>query len=375
MNQPWYFTQEIDGFYAHTVLIERNKMEKSNKKNNIEISLKEIILALIKNWLVILICTGGALLIAFVYLSAIAAPVYESSIDGTISIPKSIENKYGVYNFPSVERMDYIKEVTSDNVLNKTIASLKWGTTVEDLRSKVSVIPDVSITRFSITAKADSPQNAKTLVTKIAEVFLDELRNTYREYAIASFLKDYDNENSKLTEDLKKGKMNLTLCQEDLLKISPVVTLKKLLSSDPELAKSIAYEHGLLPADLKNDTILLEEFINPNYSEVQKSVWDAEKKVISINVEISRNDSLHTELLAAMEATKKYRESGDSSGLTEKALDVIGSNIQLLDNSSLPASPVLPKKPLTMAIALVFGLMLGVTLALLKYYWNTKKMA
>jgi capsular polysaccharide biosynthesis protein len=335
-----------------------------------EISLKELILILIKNLKIILICTAMALVIALVYLFGIAKPVYESSVSGIISIPQTIESKFGTYTFPSINKMDYINIVTSHEVLSKTKEILGSDSSVEGLRSRISIVSEKDMNGFSISVLSDTPENARILAKTLSKVLIEELEYRYKENAIEAFLRDLDVSSKQLAENIKTNQLVLEGLEDQLTKVDPVITLKKMLTSNPTLAAEIANQRGVDLADL-SDEVMYEEYINPNYTELEAVVIETKTALNSTKVLLESKELLINELNKEAEGMQLYKTTGDASKLNNSTLDILRSKILINDTPSFSMNAVSPKKTLTLAIASIFGLMVGVFVAFFKNYWKT----
>lgn len=340
-----------------------------NKGNNGEISLKEVILSLLANWKIIAIFTAAALVIGTIYTFATAKTYYESSVSGLINIPEKVANEYGVYTFPSTNSENYTNEVTSDEVLKKTITVLNLSISVDTLRSQVFVTTNANLKEFTITAKSDSSETAIAIVTKISEVFINEINVIYREKAIDTFMTDFISKEKQNTEDLENEKMILAGMEEELSKIAPIVTLKKLTTSDPALAAEIANERGLDLSNIKDSTVMFEEIMNPIYTKMEEYILEAKNKIQKTVINMERNQILYKELQTNLDGIEKYRETGDISGLADKTFDVLQQNISIINNNSY-STLIETGKTLKLVISLLAGLALGIFVSLFKNYWK-----
>jgi capsular polysaccharide biosynthesis protein len=341
-----------------------------NRNIEEEISLKELIMTLIKNWKIIVICTVMALVLAFIYLFGIAKPVYESSVSGIISIPETVESKYGIYTFPSINKMDYINIVTSHEVLSKTKKILSLESSIESLRSRISIISEKDMNGFTITVSSDTPENAQVLAKTLSNVLIEELECRYKENAIEAFLRDLDVSGKQLTENIKKSQLELEGLENELAKVDSVITLKKMLTSNPTLAAEIANQRGVDIADLSNE-VMYEEYINPNYTELEALVIQTRTALNSSIISLENNSLLVKELSEEALGMQLYKTTGDSSKINVSTLDILRSKISINETPSFSENAVSPRKTLTFVLDLILGLMGGVFAAVFKNYWKT----
>lgn len=340
-----------------------------NRPYEDEISLKELILALLSGWKMIAGFTAIAVLLAALYVFVIATPTYESTIGGLISIPETTSTKYGTYTFPSTNKSDYLSIITGDEVLGKTIKALNLDTTIETLRKQVSVSTEDESSRFTISATAESPEAAQQLVLTISDIFVDEANISIKENAVNFFLRDYYVNQQSTQESLSKLYEQLNRLETDFADLSPVITLQKLITDDPTYAAQVAKDRGVAIEDL-TDEMMLEEVVNENYVTVQSNIIDLKKSIQSLEVAYESNQKLYDELLVEEDAINDYYTNGSEEALNEGMLEVAKSRITLNSYATLPETRTSPKRAMTMAIALVLGGMLGVFAALFKSYWN-----
>lgn len=341
-----------------------------NRSYEEELSLKELIMSLIVNWKIIAICTVSAVLIAAVYLFGFVKPVYESSVSGIINIPETVESKYGTYMFPSTNKMDYLNVVTSHEVLAETIKQLDLESSIESLRSRIAISSEKDLNGFAITVKSDTPENAQKLAKTLANVLIEELSLKYKENAIEAFTRDLDVSSKQFAENLKTDQMILSGLEEELEKVDQVITLKKLITSNPTLAAEIANQRGVDITDLSNE-VMFEETINPNYTDLEAIVMQTKTSINTIKASIEKNKQLTEELNIEADAMQYYRVNGDASKLHDATLDILRSKIAINETPSISENAVSPRVVLSLAIAAVTGFMVGVFSAFFKNYWKS----
>ena len=334
-----------------------------------EISLKELILMLIANWKMIVACTVIALLLSAIYVFAIADEVYESSLTGNINIPESVDTAYGVYNFPTTNKMDYLNLLYSAPVLEKTMGELQIEESKRSFKDSIKLETEKDSTSFKIKMTGRSPEDAVNRITVLVNNYREVLHNTYKERAIAYFIKDYNTQVKLMKESLEAKREEL----EDLAAIAedipPVITVQKLLIDDPAYAGLLAREQGVSIGDLTGDKMLAEE-PNPNYIKIQEYILDTRKAILETEQAMDRATLAIEKLNAEYVAIHQYQETGDRTGLDDSMLMVMESRVYLMEDPSYPLNPIAPKKSLTLAIALLLGLMLGVFIAFFKEYWK-----
>ncbi|MDW7661193.1 MAG: Wzz/FepE/Etk N-terminal domain-containing protein [Bacillota bacterium] len=335
-----------------------------------EISLKELIMALVKNWKLIVMFIAISAILALGYVFIIADEVYESSIEGIISVPESTSTRYGTYTFPTTNKMDYLNEVYSNALLENFIDELGLKEeTVEGFREDIVIDTEEESTRFMFKITGDSPEDAMNRLVVLKNLYLEEIQMKYKESALNYFVREYHVTAKQLEETLLNQKKQLRELETEFEDVSPVITLQKLVTSDPVYAAELAKSRGLNLEDLSGDK-MLEEEINPHYLTIQGNIIDLRKTIQDTERAIEKNIKYTNELKTELVAVQNFAISGDESTLTNDMLNVMDSKLQMSVQPSFPRNPIAPRKALTLAIALVLGGMLGVFAAFFKEYWK-----
>ncbi len=335
-----------------------------------EISLKELIMALVKNWKLITMFIVISAVLALGYVFLVADEVYESSIEGIISVPESTSTRYGTYIFPTTNKMDYLNEVYSNVLLEKFITELELEqATVEGFRNSIIIETEEESTRFVFKITGESPEEAMNRLIVLKELYLEEIQMKYKESALNYFIRDYHVAVKQLEESLLNQKKQLQELETEFADVLPVITLQKLVTSDPVYAAELAKSRGLNLEDLSGDK-MFEEVINPHYLTIQGNIIDIRKGIQDTERAIEKNLKYTNELKTELVNVQKFAISDDESTLTIDMLNVMDSTLQMSVQPSLPRNPIAPRKALTLAIALVLGGMLGVFAAFFKEYWK-----
>lgn len=335
-----------------------------------EISLKELIMSLINNWKLIAICIVVAMLLALGYVLITSDNVYESTIDGVINVPETTSTRYGEYTFPTVNKMDYLNEVYSNALYQKFIEEMQLeNVAIESFRNSITIETEEKSSRFVFKITGESPEEAMNRLTVLKELYLQEVQMKYSHNALKYFIRDNRVVAKQLGETLLNQQKQLVALETEFEDVSPVITLHKLVTSDPSFAAELAERRGLRIGDLSGDK-MLEEEINPHYLTIQGFIIDLRKEIQDTEFELEKNIKYSAELKNELAVIQNYFATGDSSKITDDTFNVMDSTLQMGLQPSLPRSPVAQQKALTIAIALVLGAMLGVFLAFFKEYWK-----
>lgn len=340
-----------------------------DRKYEDEISLKELINILLKNWKLIAGITLIAGLIGGIYAWGIASPVYESKVRGSIDIPEEVETKYGPFRFNTRNNMDYLSVITSDRVLLETIRDLSLDTTPDSLENRITVNNKDESNTFTFTVTSDTPETARSLMLTLRNNFMEETSYINKEKAINYFIR-----NSYVLLQSHKEKedylINDIANTEELLKeIKPTIVLQKSVLDDPLIAATIMKNNKLSFEELSNEMMLVEE-INPNYVEVENQIILLKQELKDLSLEKDRNQRFNDELNIEKANLSALRWTNAANSLNSGLLDIMSSVIIIDENPSIPINPIAPRKMLILAISLVLGLMVGVFTAFFKAYWK-----
>ena len=336
-----------------------------------EISLKELIQVLINQWKVIVGITLIAAILGGFYGFVIASPSYESRIEGTISIPETVDTKYGSYPFPSTNNMDYLSMIKSGRVLSRTINTLDLETTVERLAERITINNEEDSSLFSFLVAAQEPEKAQELVETLTGYFIEEVNVVYKAKAVDYFSRQYFVDYQSYEETEIRLQRDLENTQELIETIEPTITLRRLILNDPVYAASIAAERNMSLEDLSEE-MMLEEVINPHYSSLQGEIISIRQQLDDLQLAKEHNERYLAELEAEKINLLTYRNEGDQSVMTDGLLEVIQSRVLVNERGSMPENPVAPRKMLILAIAIVLGGMIGIFIAFFKAYWNNE---
>jgi len=334
-----------------------------------EISLKELILNLIAYKRLIIVITIVSVLLGGVYAFLIKDEVFEVTIEGTILISETATSKYGTFTFPSTLKEDYLNVILSEEVLSKVKLKLELPISTDQLRKKISINTSDDSSNFIISVKDSDQQHAKAILNELSEIYINSINMKYKHLAVDTFERDYFVQIRSITELINKKSAEIEGLQKQLSQISPVITLKKLVSSDPSLLVKIAEEKGLAVEDLSDD-MMLEQIENPNYITLEQTLINAQTDLTSLQTSMEQNQKLLDELKEEKEAIEEYYSNGTVETLDEGSLEFMKSRINMSSYLGGSDNPVEPNKMLILAISGVLGVMLGVFVAFFKGYWK-----
>lgn len=301
------------------------------------VSVKEFIIALLKNWRIILVVTLIVSIIGGVYAFMLAKPVYKSEIVGTISIPATVESKYGFYMFPTTNPQSYIAFSKSERVLSRTINELKLDLSVDNLKKNISISSDKETGYFSIRITASTPEEAQTLVQVLTDIFIEELNVIYKEKAADQFILNFNEREQIIGEQIILLQRNLEKTEIMLKPHSPMI------------------DQGV---------------INPVYETLQVEIVSLKLQLDDLEITAERNEAMLSELKEEKEKILAYQLGNDLSVLNDGVLDITKSRVSIDQKASFSETPDAPRKIFILAISFAFGAILSLLIAFLKVYWK-----
>lgn len=334
-----------------------------------EISLKELILNLIDYKRLIIVITIVSVLLGMLYAFVIKDELYEASVDGTILISESATSKYGTFVFPSTLKSDYLNVLLSEEVLSKVKTKLELSYSTDELKKKVNISTSDDSSNFSISIRDNDKQYSKVILNELTSTFVNSLNMKYKKLAVDMFERDYFVQIRSLNEQVDKKTIEISELHNQLSQISPVITLKKLVSSDPSLLIKIANDKGVSVENLSEE-MMLEEIENPNYTMLEETLIRTETELIGLQTSIEQNQKLLDELKEEKAAITEYYTNGTVDSLDEGSLEFMKSRINISSYLSVSENPVEPNKIMIILISLILGLMVGVFVAFFRGYWK-----
>ncbi|MBK5252183.1 MAG: hypothetical protein JJE29_06075 [Peptostreptococcaceae bacterium] len=298
-----------------------------------EISLRELIEALLKRKKAIALITLVCIVLAGVYSFFILKPSYEATAMLRLSgVPVGLE--------------DYTVQITNYDVLSSTIEDLnlqEQEIDTESLKKMIAIESIEDTNLIEITVK----NNDSELAVQIA----NEMAVNSKAIAIPI----YEKMLIKANEDISLIQKTLEASTGELAEASEFVILKKNLVDDPALNTILSqgnYGNGILSIELKS------EEMNTRYLEIQSKIFNDNLALIQRQEEVA---NIKTRLEAINQEI-----SGQSPMNTYKESYVVSKALP-------PSSPVSPRKALNLAIGAVLGLMLGVFWAFFIEYWENNE--
>ena len=301
-----------------------------------EISLRELIEALLKRKKSIAIITIACITLAVVYSFLIVKPTYEASAMLRLGeAPISTE--------------DYVAQINNHDVLSRTISDLelsKHEISEEKLVNIVTVSQIEETNLIEITAKGTDPN----LIASIA--------NEMAVNSKATLIPVYENSLVHINESISLLQKMIEASTEELSNASQFVILKKNLVEDEALRAFFAQS---VDGNASLSISINSEEMNTRYIVLQENIFNDNISLIQRREEASRLQDKIDRIKLEIDGAAPVNTFTESFIVSE-ALP--------------PTLPVSPNKTLNMAIGAVLGLMLGAFWAFFREYWeNTGEQA
>ena len=286
-----------------------------------EISLKELILILLKGWKWIVGTTVVSMLISLLILVTMNTTTYQLNLTGTIIKADNYDTAFGVYPAHMVKNMDLINLVKSREYL-EIITNKSDAFTITPTLSDAGEI--------TISLNSNDPSVLTETSASILESFENYVNYTLQNKAIEYFM------------DIHQISLDRT-----------VVTVEnntKLIETLTQKLNSI-------------DRLIAPDIINPEFNVFSSQRASIEFETIRLQYEIERNNTNLVQL------EKLISKDFDAYKMQKEQLDVIKASINF--NSSNNVQELNRFNPLTLLpISIILGGMLGVFIVFFLHYWK-----
>lgn len=330
-----------------------------------EISLKELIMVLIKEKKLILLLTLGITFIALI-VTLLLPSTFEAQSQLVFTIPKSYESRFGIYEFPSQNVADYLPLLDSVELKNEVTTKLQ----VEGFNSSYVFNKDYKY--VSIKTQANSPELAKEVNDTLVMSYINRINAQYKLIAIDKFINEHQLNITNLSFQKDKAQSMIDEKSAFIELLKPVYTLQKAVFSDPKTAALYADKFNLDLSSI-SDNVVLEEFVNEKYLEIDAEIIDLKTSLINMNESIKFSQILLDELLLEKKDFEIKLKALDYADDLKDELTVFQGGISQVSKAALPKSKISPRSSLNVAIGFVLGLMFSVFVAFFKHYWLSEK--
>lgn len=303
----------------------------TEQKMTYEIELRDLFLILWKKKVFIICITFIAAIITGIISVFFITPVYHSSLNIIINMPETYHTKYGDYSLPITTNDQYINLITSNEILVHTIKDMGYDnkTTIESLRDRITIdnsnsIDNVEQNSFNIKIAANNPEEARKLAQTLFNNYLEFLDLLTVEGAVDYYIDKYIVDVSTLEDTLERTKEILAKNEALLAEIPQTINQKEAMD---EIDKSPKI----------SDFVILENVINPNYTEIENDIIENKQSINSIENSIKTYNHYLNELKSVKESIKDYKVNGNWN-LEDEFKSITKTNIYL------PSAPIAPSR-------------------------------
>lgn len=342
----------------------------NENQNNIqyyedEIDLRELIMVLWRRKKMIISLTLVVAILAGMFSVFVLSPVYDTKLNIVISMPETYITRYGEYKLPITTNDQYIKLITSNDVLINTIRDMEYNTeevSVDSLKKSIVVGSFDTKTNtvqnsFEVTVSADNPEEALKLAQTLYENYVEFMDVMTKERAISFFINDF-------SMDIKAQENQLDSVKEILKKN------EELLEATPQIiAKGNANLEIQTQLTSNSDYVVPVDTVNPNYIKIENDIIGNKQTKNNIENTIRLNNRYLEELNKEYSALNKYYETGQAEKLESSVIGVVETSVYLPSPPVAPTQKTSPSNALNTIIGAVIGGMLGVMVALFMEYW------
>jgi capsular polysaccharide biosynthesis protein len=279
-------------------------------------------------------------------------------------MPETYQTEYGEYTLPISSNYQYIKLITSNDILINTIKEMGYNKDVEDIKKSIKIgtvnnTTDTNKNSFEITVTSDNPVEAQKLAKVLYDKYIQFL-NVFIAKGITDYYYKQYTINLKTLDVSLKSTQEILNKNEELLKQTPqTINQKEAMNA--------------IPSDT-NDYIVLENVINPNYTELESDIVDNKQSLNDIENSIRVYNEYLSELDAVKDKFTEYDKTGNFNTLQSDITNVAEPFINLSSDPLVPNHKTSPSNLKNAIIGVIIGGMIGVLVSLLKEFGLKKKM-
>lgn len=342
----------------------------NENQNNIqyyedEIDLRELIMALWKRKKMIISLTLVVAILAGMFSVFVLSPVYDTKLNIVISMPETYTTRYGEYKLPITTNDQYIKLITSNDVLLNTIRDMEYNheeVSVDSLKKRIAVGSVETKTNtvqnsFEVTVSADNPEESLKLAQTLYDNYIEFMDVMTKERAISYFINDFSME-IKTQENQLDSFKEILRKNEELLAATPQTIVKG--NANMEIQTQLTSN---------SDYVVPVDTVNPNYIKIENDIIGNKQAINDIENKIRLNSRYLEELNKEKSALIKYYETGQAEKLESSVIGVVETSVYLPSLPVAPTQKTSPSNALNTIIGAVIGGMLGVMVALFMEYW------
>lgn len=318
-----------------------------------EIDLRELIMLLWRNKVLIISFTLIVTILAGVISVFFISPVYETKLNLAINMPEKYSTKYGDYDLPITHNEQYIDLVTNRDVILSTIEDMGYdeeNVTVEELRDRISINnkeKNASGNIFMLTVKSSTKEESYELAQALYKNYIRYVDLMINGRAIKNFMNYYQVQLESANKRLDRAHV---LIEEN----------EKLLAKTPQLIN----QNEVLSKYLEEvgEYIVIENIINPAYEKIESILVDYKEELILVEKEI---EDYHRDIEELTSEEVRVKEGKECDLIT-----AVDNHIFLTSQPTMPINKTSPSNSMNIIIGGVLGGMLSVMWVLVVAYWK-----
>lgn len=342
------------------------------KTNNNQISengtdLRDLIIVLWKNKKKII---SGTLIAAFItgmISMFIITPVYQSNLNIVINMPDTLVTKYGEYTLPITTNDQYIRQITSNMILLNTIKEMDYDTnkiTYESLKNNILVDPIIAINKeeqnsFDVRVLAKNPAEAQQLAQTLYDNYIEYLNIMIVEGAVKFY---HNNINIQLIANLDSLEWEKKVLEQN----------EAILKETPKIIDQKEAMKEIVNMTNTSDFVVLEDIINPNYTEVENTIIKNKQSINQYQNSIDLYNKNINELQALEDKISNYYATGEYFDVIDTLGNTAKTNIYLPSKPTKPLTKTSPSNSTNVIIGAFIGFIATIGIILIWEYWFKK---
>lgn len=308
----------------------------------------------------------------------ILKPQYESKAAYLIKIPDFIETPYGDFTFPSKNLSEYgaggfesqalliaQKTINAKAIFSSSLPTVNYSS--EQIKAMTNIKIDDSNARLTVTVRADTPQEAYRLAKILESSYLISMNSYIKRMVMETFATKIDRDTAVLADKQSDLEEEINTADELLKSVSQFVTTQNVILDKNQAAAFYASETGKELKDM-GGSLMLSQIVNPEYENIQillaQLKMDANKTKAESMIAQKNEKKLNDQIAKLNESIK----NGTDGNAIEAGLNMQSIILTVLQSPEVDNTNVRMSTFLIIALALVFGLMLGVFIAFIREF-------
>ena len=337
-----------------------NENQNNVQNYEYEIDLRELFAVLWKKKIMIISFSLVSAILAGLISIFVITPVYNTDLKIDVNIPETYITKYGEYRLPTSTNEQYLRLITSNDVILNTMKNMGYergiDITISGLKEKISLGDALAKSSaqnvFDVKVSEKSPEESLKFAKTLYNNYIEYVDMLTRERAVSYY---YDSFSANL-----KG-------QETLLE-----STKQILKKNEEVLAKTPETINLSSLTNTGKNIVIENIINPAYSRLQEGIVANRQLIITTEDNIRVLKQNLEELNKEKKIIDRYYETGISEGQSS-IINIAKTSIHLLSTPVAPINKTSPNNALSIFIGLVFGGLLAIGIVMINEYLAKKE--